>query len=71
MNTKGSFNGGFIGILMLFIVVAGTIFFIVRTDLFTGQKGGKSMLEVNTGAIQSAKDVKIQLEQNNNFSVEE
>jgi 3-hydroxyisobutyrate dehydrogenase-like beta-hydroxyacid dehydrogenase len=55
----------------VFIVFAAIIFFIVRTDLFTGQKGGKTMIEVNTSAIQQAKDVKARLEQNGVYSSEE
>jgi hypothetical protein len=69
-------NGGFVGLLMLLIVVAGIIFFIVRTDLFTGGKldknateegtnlEGQNMLEQGQSAIQKAKDAKALLEQN-------
>ena len=64
MKNRNNLNGGYIGIIMLFLVVAGMIFFIVRTDLFTGQKGGKSMLEQNTEAIDRANALKVQLEEN-------
>lgn len=68
---RNNLQSGFIGILAVFIVFAAIIFFIVRTDLFTGQKGGKTMIEVNTSAIQQAKDVKARLEQNGVYSSEE
>lgn len=75
MYTEGmngnTLQGGFIGILAVLVVFAAIIFFIVRTDLFTGQKSGKTMLEVNTSAIQQAKDVKARLEQNGVYSSEE
>ena len=64
-------NRGFVGILVLLLVVAGTIFFIVRTDLFIGQNGGKSMLEQDMDAMQQANELKIKLEQNSSYSIGE
>jgi hypothetical protein len=65
-----NFNGGYAGLIMLFIGVALMIFFIVRTDLFTGKKGGKTMLEQNTEAVDSAKALKLKLEQNSALPIE-
>ncbi len=70
MNNK-NLNGGFVGILMLLVVVSGMIFFMVRTDLFTGQKTGKSMLEQNQDAMDRANALKIQIEQNGVYPTEE
>lgn len=61
---KRNLNGGYVGLLILFLGVALMIFFIVRTDIFTGQKGEKSMLEKNIDAVDSANALKIKLEQN-------
>ena len=71
MKNRRNLNGGFIGILVLLIIVAGTVFLIVRTDLFIGEKGGKSMLDVNKDAIDDANALKIKLEQNSSYTFEE
>lgn len=72
---RKNLNGGFIGLLMLLLAVAGMIFFIVRTDLFTGKKGedgkGQSMIEEGNDAIQRAEDVKALMEKNNKKSLSE
>ena len=65
MKNNKNLNCGFIGILSLLIVVAIIIFFIVRTDLFTGQKEGKNMIEQGMSDIDKARDAKNLLEQNN------
>ncbi len=60
-------NGGYVGLLMLLIGVAIVAFLIVRTDLFTGQKGeqdGKNMIEQGQDDINKAKAVKDLVEQN-------
>ena len=60
-------NGGYVGILMLLIGVAIIAFLIVRTDLFTGQKGGqegKNMIEQGQDSINKAKAVKDMVERN-------
>jgi len=64
-------EGGYIGILMLLIGVVIIIFLIVRTDLFTGQKGSKNMIEQGTDSIQKAKNVKNLVEQDNTQTMEE
>jgi hypothetical protein len=64
-------NGGFIGLLILLIGVAIIIFFIMRTDWFTGQKGSKNMIEQNLDSVNRAKEVKIMIEQNSRQSVVE
>ncbi len=82
LNGRNS-NRGFIGLLALLIAVAGIIFFIVRTDLFTGGKmGGNStdqgiglegnnMIEQGQSAINKAKDAKALLEENSRKTTEE
>lgn len=57
-------NGGFIGILMILITVTVIIFIMLRTDMFTGKKGSKSILEQDLNAVEQAKDVKALLEKN-------
>ena len=64
-------NKGYIGLLMLLIGVGIMIFFIVRTDLFTGQKNGKNMLEQGNDAIKQAQDAKNLIEKNNQQSMSE
>lgn len=65
MKRKKNSNSGYIGIIMLLIGVAIMIFFIVRTDIFGGQKGDKTYLEQNLDAVDSAKDAKAMIEYNN------
>ncbi len=71
MKNKRIFNGGFVGLLALLIVVAIIAFLIVRTDLFTGEKGGKNIIEQGTSAIDQAKDVKALIEDNSRKAIEE
>ncbi len=54
-------QSGYIGLLTVLLVVGAIIFFILRSDLFSGS-GGKSILQQNTDAVQKARDLKIQLE---------
>ncbi|OGI76912.1 hypothetical protein A3B85_00005 [Candidatus Nomurabacteria bacterium RIFCSPHIGHO2_02_FULL_37_13] len=68
MQHKRIANGGYIGLLMLLISVVIIIFFIVRTDLFTGQKNSKNMLEQGNDAIKQAQEVKNLIEKNNQQS---
>lgn len=70
MPKNKNLNGGYIGILVILITVTLIIFFIVRTDLFTGQKGGKNMIEQGTSAVDSAKAVKETIEFNNRTTME-
>ncbi|MFA6397772.1 MAG: hypothetical protein WDK96_02925 [Candidatus Paceibacterota bacterium] len=64
-------NTGFIGLLMLLIGVALISLFLARTDLFSGKKGSKSIIEQDLDALNQAKEVKILIEQNNQKSLEE
>lgn len=64
-------NGGYIGLLMLLIGVALIIFFIVRTDLFSGQKDGKNMIEQGTDAVEETNEVKHLIEKNYQQSIQE
>ena len=69
MRSKSNLNEGFIGLIALLIGVAIIVFFIVRTDIFTGQSGDKSSIEQGQDAIQKAKDVRNMVEQNDRNSV--
>lgn len=64
-------NGGYVGLLMLLIGVAIIAFLIVRTDLFTGQKEGKNMIEQGQDNINKAKAAKDMIEQNSINSTKE
>jgi hypothetical protein len=64
-------NGGYVGLLMLLIGVAIITFLIVRTDLFTGQKDSKNMIEQGQDDINKAKAVKSMVEQNSINSMKE
>jgi|GEM_PF-5877482 len=68
---KNKLNGGFIGILMLLIGVAIIIFFILRTDLFTGEKEDKNMIEQGSSYIDQAKEAKNMLEKNSQQTMSE
>ncbi len=70
INNKRNLNGGYVGLLALLIVISIIIFFIVRTDLFTGQKGSKTILEQSTDSINKAKDAKTQIELHTSNSLE-
>jgi len=56
-------NKGFIGILFLLIAVAVMAIVIVRTDLFSGGKSDKSMIENGLDAVDKAEEAKNLLEQ--------
>lgn len=71
MKKGKNLEGGYVGILMLLLGVAIIIFLVMRTDLFTGQKGGENMIEQGTNSIQKAEDVKNLIEQNNIQTMEE
>jgi hypothetical protein len=71
MEKVKNLKGGYIGLIMLLIGVAVIVFLIVRTDLFSGQKGSKNMIEQGTDSIQKAEDVKNIIEQNNTKTMEE
>jgi hypothetical protein len=71
MKSKRTSNGGFVGLLMLFIGVAIIIFVLVRTDIFTGQKDGKNVIEQGIDAVDQAREVKDLIEKNNRQSTEE
>ena len=70
MQSRKNLSGGYVGLLMLLISVAIIAFVIVRTDLFDGKKGGESVLEQGTDAINQAKEAKDLIEQNSRQSVE-
>ena len=56
---------------MLLLGVAIIVFFIIRTDLFTGKKDDKNMIEKNMEAIDKANAVKALVEQKSRESVVE
>jgi len=58
-------EGGFIGLLALLISVAVIALIVVRTDLFSGKDGDKSMLEQGTDAVNRANEVKNLIEGRN------
>ena len=74
MKRKVNFNGGYVGLLMLFISVSLIVFFIVRTDLFKGktlnpetgemEKDDRNIIEGGFDAINQTKDLKAKLEYN-------
>jgi len=64
-------NGGYIGILVVFITVALMIFFMVRTDLFNGRKDGKNMIEQGIDAEKSAQAAKDMIELNNRTTMQQ
>jgi hypothetical protein len=64
------YNGGYIGLLMLLIGVAIVALLIVRTDLFSGQKDGKNMIEQGSDAVDEVERVKDLIEQNSRRSAE-
>lgn len=70
MKKVENLKGGYVGILMLLIGVAIIIFLIMRTDLFTGQKGSQNMIEQGTDSIQKAENVKNLIEKNNSLMEE-
>ncbi len=70
MNNRNT-NGGYIALLLLLIGVALIIFFVVRTDLFSGKPGDKNMIEQGTDAVKQAENAKALLEQQNKQSVGE
>lgn len=70
MNTK---NGGYVGLLALLITVAIIALITWRSDLFSTSDNNdniQSVIERDLGAIDSARDAKNMLEQNNLKSVE-
>jgi hypothetical protein len=69
--SKQNSSGGYVAILVLFLSVTLIIFFVIRTDLFTGQKGDKNIIERNKEALDSAEAVKLQVEQKSIFTEEE
>ena len=71
MENKKILNGGYVGLLMLLIGVAIIAYLIVGTDLFTGQKEGKNMIEQGQDSINKAKTAKDLIEQNNINSTKE
>jgi hypothetical protein len=67
-------NGGYVGLVMLLIGVAIITFLTVRTDLFTGQKGGqgrKNMIEQGQDDINKAKEMKDLVEKNSVNTMQE
>ena len=64
MSTK-NLHGGYIGLVALLISVVIIALIIVRTDLFTGDKDGKNMIEQGNDAINQTNKVKDMLESKN------
>lgn len=66
-------NGGYVGLLALLITVAIIALITWRSDLFTNSENkdnSQSVIERDLGAIDSARDAKNLIEQNNLKSVE-
>lgn len=70
MTRNNKLNRGFIGLLMLLIGFAIIAFFIIRTDLFGGQKDGKNMIEQGRDSINEADNAKKLIEQNSRRTIE-
>ncbi|MFA6076964.1 MAG: hypothetical protein WC735_02720 [Candidatus Paceibacterota bacterium] len=70
IKNKNSLNGGYIGLLLLMIGLVIIFTFIIRTDLFTGDKDGKNIIEKGQDAIDRANEVKTNLENNYRFDPE-
>ena len=64
-------NGGYIGIAALLLSLAFIIFFIVKTDLFSGRGDGKSMIEQDKEPVDSAEAVRAKIEMNSRNAAEE
>jgi len=58
-------NGGYMGLVALLVSVAIISLIVVRTDLFTGNKDGKNMIEQGNDAIDQANKIKDILEGRN------
>lgn len=71
MIIKNKFNRGFIGLLILLISITIITFFIIRTDLFTGQKDGKNMIQSGKEAVDEAKAAKNLMEQDSKKAIGE
>jgi len=71
MRDKPVQNRGYIGLLLLLLGVALMAMLIVRSDLFSGKKDDKGMLEEDLQAVDKAQEAKNLLEQQNKQSVEE
>ena len=56
MKSDQNLKGGYIGLLVLFMGTALIIFFIIRTDIFSGKSGGKSIIEQKTDSINKAEE---------------
>lgn len=70
MQTNQNSTGGYIRLVVLLISIALIAFFLLRTNLFNGQKGSKNMLEQGQEDIQKAKAVKGVVEENSRGSFE-
>jgi hypothetical protein len=70
MKDKRNLNGGYIGLLMLLLGVAFIAFFFFRSDLFSGQKDGKTVIEQDLEAINQAKEAKALIEEKSKNSAE-
>lgn len=57
-------NGGYIGLIMLLLGVVIIVFLVITTDLFTGQKEDKNIIEKGNSYIDQAQQAKDLLEQN-------
>ncbi len=62
MKSDQNLKGGYIGLLVLFMGTALIIFFIIRTDIFSGKSGGKSIIEQKTESIDKAENVRTQIQ---------
>ena len=71
MQNKKNLNKGYIALLMLLIGVALMVLFIVRTDIFSGKKDTKSMLEQDLDAVNQVKEVKALVEEKSRKTLEE
>lgn len=71
MKNKKNINGGYIGLLILLLGVVFMAFLFFRSDLFLGQKEGKTIIEKDLEAINQAKEVKNLVEENSKKSAED
>jgi competence protein ComGC len=50
-------NSGYIGIIVMLIIILIISFLLVRPEVFTGKKETKSTIETSIGAINQAKQL--------------
>ncbi len=63
MQNKKTSNGGYVAIVLLVLGFVGIGLFAFRTDLFTGNKEDKSMIEQDLAALEKATEAKNLIEE--------